>query len=571
MRYLVAAFALLCSVAFPIDAQDRGEFGELVQVELVLVDVVAVDSSGDPVLDLDRDDFRLLRDGQPVTISQFTPPAAAPRGEVLDPEEVLGARVTTPRHLVIFVDNLHLLPGSRLRVFDELSKIVDDHLSPDDQVMVVAYAGSTQVVLPMTKNRRKLKAALRDQMQTGAVSLMATNDSQRALESIATAREHYAQGSREGGAACRDVGHLADAHARESYGRVVGTIDELERFVKTLAAFEGPKMLLHVSDGIPLIPGAEAYRFASELCDGTGANKGIANAIDGTTSTGLRLQYWDPTKTEATLRELDTSGNWTRLADHANTYQVSFYTYQAHQTVNRGASVDATRTSMEVEMLERRNREDPLLLLAEQTGGVATLNANDVAPALDTIGDDARFGYQLAFEPEVAGDGRSHQVEVHVDRPGVSLRYRKSYRSKNFDERIADRVLSVLMHGQQANPLDVRVKLGLPEVLDGQPNDVKVHVRVPFDQLVLLPQESGANGLFTVFVAVKSGHGRIAGVGQKTLPIVVPTDGSEATAFTYQVDVPVWGRGGEIAIGVQDEIGREVSYLLQPVELTSDS
>jgi hypothetical protein len=178
---------------------------------------------------------------------------------------------------------------------------------------------------------------------------------------------------------------------------------------------------LHVSDGIPLVAGNEAYRYASELCDGTGMSKGIPNATDTTHNNTLKNRYWDPTKTASTLREFDTSNEWTRLASHANTYRVSFYTFQARQPSNRSSDITDTRTSFEVEMEAQRNRQDALFLLADETGGVALLDSNNVEPALERMSDDSRHSYQLAFVPPSSGDGKQHELKVEVSRPRCAI------------------------------------------------------------------------------------------------------------------------------------------------------
>lgn len=70
------ALLLLGLAATGLAAQDEPIFGGFVDVDLVLVDVVVTDKTGDPVLDLERADFRLYHDGRPVEISQFTEAAA---------------------------------------------------------------------------------------------------------------------------------------------------------------------------------------------------------------------------------------------------------------------------------------------------------------------------------------------------------------------------------------------------------------------------------------------------------------------------------------------------------------
>ncbi len=564
-RKMLGILGVAALVAGGLSAQEPVGFDDEIRVDLVLVDVVVEDRSG-AVLDLERQDFRLFHDGTPVEIRQFSRPAGAAAGAWEDSStpDGLGQKV------VVFVDNLHLQPSSRHRVFAALGDALESELAADAEVMVVAHSGTSEVVLEMTSNRRAWRRALSEQARGGAVSLMASNDRNSVFETIGDLAQRYQIAP--GGAVdshCREVGFVARAHAQQVKGRVLGAIGELGRFVNSLAGFDGPKMLLHVSDGIPLIAGTEAYRFAAELCNGTGANKGLESSTDVTATDLIRYNNWDPTQVSNELREFDTSRQWTELASQANAYQVSFYPFQAHQKTLRSSSATTSvvRSSFDVEREGERNRQDSLMLLARATGGVATLGSNDVTPALTKMRDDAQYSYQLAFESPTPGDRRRHAIRVDVERPGVKLRYRSSYISKSAEDGVSDRLLSALWHGFSRNPLDV----GL-EVVEARaqrsdaPNNVDVRVKVPFERLILLDEAEGRRALFTVFVVARDGRGRTTPVGRKTIPVQVPPDGLEEH-FVYSVAVPVRAGDGSIGVAVHDEFGRQASFVTERVSV----
>jgi VWFA-related protein len=575
MKVCLAVLSALVLVA-PAAASDTTVFGDRVEVELVLVDVVVEDKGGDPVLDLGVEEFAVFQDGKPVEISQFTPArggrtthAAAANAAVVATPAVAAA--SSPRRLILFLDNLHLHPNSRHRVMTRLAAQLDEYLDPQDEVMVVAYGGTTEVLLPITRDRGALKKVLREQASSGAVSLLASYSDERILQIIENRHsEETLTSGFVAGDACVDLGGIAHAHAQQVHNRVVGTIYELDRFVNSLAGYEGRKMLLHVSDGIPLVPGAEAYRFASELCDGTAANKGNESGVDTAMFGSGKFTRWDPTQTSATLQEFNTADEWNRLAGNANTYQVSFYMFQAHMATGRAASTDSARTSFDTEMAGKHNKQDPLFLLSDETGGMALLNTNDIERVLTRINEDSASSYQLAYVPPTPGDGKQHGIDVKITRPGVRVRHRKSYQSKNADERIADRVVSALIHGQFENPLGVRLKVAEQTPGERDISNVRLNVRVPLSALVLLPEEEVNRGLFTVFVVASGAHGQLTPVGQKTVPVRVPLEGKQ-TDFVYTVEVPVRGADGQIAVAVQDQIGGETSYLRERVRPQSGS
>jgi VWFA-related protein len=66
--------------------------------------------------------------------------------------------------------------------------------------------------------------------------------------------------------------------------------------------------------------------------------------------------------------------------------------------------------------------------LAQETGGRAYHHINDLNSAIQDAAADARVSYSLAFyPPDSSLDDSYHRLEVSVQRPGVSVRYRPGY------------------------------------------------------------------------------------------------------------------------------------------------
>ena len=73
----------------------------------------------------------------------------------------------------------------------------------------------------------------------------------------------------------------------------------------------------------------------------------------------------------------------------------------------------------------------PLRALAAATGGVAYFDRDDLDVAIHEAIDDGRSNYTLGFYPSGADTvSRTHQIAVHVTRPGVTLRYRNVYQTE---------------------------------------------------------------------------------------------------------------------------------------------
>ena len=105
-----------------------------------------------------------------------------------------------------------------------LERQIDEFLDKADEVMMVSYTGTTEVVLPMTRDRRALRSALKDQIRAEAINLMADNETTRILETIQAARDTYAQ-TRSGVRVVMQTGDdvVVNRTARLALIRIIGT------------------------------------------------------------------------------------------------------------------------------------------------------------------------------------------------------------------------------------------------------------------------------------------------------------------------------------------------------------
>jgi hypothetical protein len=77
---------------------------------------------------------------------------------------------------------------------------------------------------------------------------------------------------------------------------------------------------------------------------------------------------------------------------------------------------------------------------ADLTGGQAFYNHNDIARELTQAYHDGDTFYTLAFTPaEREPDNKVHKISVSCTRPGVQLRYRKSYFAQSHASMAAER------------------------------------------------------------------------------------------------------------------------------------
>ena len=100
-------------------------------------------------------------------------------------------------------------------------------------------------------------------------------------------------------------------------------------------------------------------------------------------------------------------------------------------TLGTAAGSGADPLSKALEKNEDVLRQDPhtgLGGLAQDTGGVFFANTNNLRQGLDRIEDELKNYYLLGYTPtNPAYDGRFREIEVKVNRPGVTVAARKGY------------------------------------------------------------------------------------------------------------------------------------------------
>ena len=91
--------------------------------------------------------------------------------------------------------------------------------------------------------------------------------------------------------------------------------------------------------------------------------------------------------------------------------------------------------------------------LADETGGRAFYNNNDVSGAIRKAVDDSDVSYTLGFYLDSGSlDGKFHELKIRVDRPGVDIRYPSGYFAVTDEATAAQRQRRI--HSALASPLE---------------------------------------------------------------------------------------------------------------------
>jgi hypothetical protein len=138
------------------------------------------------------------------------------------------------------------------------------------------------------------------------------------------------------------------------------------------------------------------------------------------------------------LAQLDHTLRYRQMLDTANRANVSFYPVDPRGIVVFDddivpvAGVGQNPTIAPAEDNRRLGeRHTALRTMAESTDGVAVLDTNNFAPALQRMTADLTSYYLLGYYSTGKLDGKFHTISVRVRRPGVQIRARRGYLAAN--------------------------------------------------------------------------------------------------------------------------------------------
>jgi VWFA-related protein len=384
-------------------------FGQ--QVDVVSVDVLALDGAGNAVTDLTAADFRIEEEGVPQAISTFeavrfqeSPPSTAVDRVV---SSNLAERARPERSFVVIYDDVNLteLGGQKARA--ELDKLFAA-LAPGDQVTVIATSGGPWWTARLPEGQPELHAFLdrlpgrkRTDLSAGRISdweALQIYYARRPDVLGMVARRWYENGliaevTPKDASVKRDLElspglPLIRAKATEVYqaaaARAVTTVSLIERAVGSLAALRGRKAVLILSEGFLYDSTRPEFR---EL---------IRTARDASAV----LYYFDARG----ARGVEVPGNDAEFGRPIEE--------RDRLTVLQNFSRDAEGTES----------------VALDTGGRAVTGTDDLAGAMKKVADESRNYYLLGYVPTNAKkDGKFRNIKVTVSRPGVQVRARKGY------------------------------------------------------------------------------------------------------------------------------------------------
>ena len=591
VRLQALALLSLCSLGSAAWAQPQPQapetFGETIDVRVVNVDVWVTDRDGDPVTGLTAEDFEVRENGRPVELSNFFEftdglDAAAREREVSafrdrrprqsDLDRFIPAEPPPPEHrlsLMVYIDNNNLTPTDRNRLLPFLRNFLSVQLSPHDRAMLAVYdAGRFEVVLPFTTEAWRVAEATGE--VAGVVGGRDRIESQR-LDILRELNRDDEVPPRYNAAM-----DLIRDFAAMIRSEVDVSIVNVENAIRTMAGLPGRKAVLYISNGLPMRPAEDLFRALEERFDD---RRGRWRTINQSPLADVQL-YRDPRSIDAANASLeayqyDLSRRFDELASLANANGVTFHSVAAASARISGMNTADLRFSNSIEFTRAANLEEPLLRLADRTGGRAIVNTRNFAGGLDSIASDLQNRYSLGYSATHVERGSTHRIEVELTdeakrryRGRLTLRHRDSYVDKPVSSEMADLTLAALSMGEAANPMGVRIApvRGTGSQVELENGDIqsRMLVAIPIGPLTLAPVADGHEARVRLWVQVMDGEARLSEVTEHPVPVLVQEgeiEDARELSWPFAVDVVTAPGPHRVAVGVRDDLAATTSVV----------
>jgi hypothetical protein len=309
---------------------------------------------------------------------------------------------------------------------------------------------------------------------------------------------------------------------------------------------EGKKIVVLTAEGFQMQPGRDLFMLVDEVARQKGWVGGGGSMLEGMAFNNSQL-------IEDVARTANANGI-TIYAIHAGGLGAQ----------NQDIMADSSKsTSFTVAQAALSNSTESLELIAERTGGMASVNTNNFAGAFKNIEKDLDSYYSLGYRAGTERVDRQRSLDVRLKQRGYIVRSRQSFVEKSTYAEMTDRVVANLLYRTKSNDLKVAVRSNSPVPQEDGLFRVPIEIQIPMDSLTFLPQGEIHAGGFTVYVAVANKDGDMSDVSHKSHQITLKPDEVEkgkGKYYTYALTLVMEPGLNKISVGVIDDVSNVTGF-----------
>ncbi len=540
MARISTALALLALGVAVIDVSARNvPQGPAISVStrLVQVGVIVRDKNGS-VADLTKDDFVVLDRGKPQKISVFSVESSESASQPAQPlpqntfSDLPQYGASTPRSVtIVLLDNLNTLSGNGHETLESGPMWMEDlalanakahliefvkNLDPKDRVAIYGLSESLHVLCDFTNDRDRLLTVLKNYDTTPK-----------------TNREAVEPGAYHTPVPGKEFNDNMDAQALEfaaatNERRAIQTTAALQSIASHVANIPGRKNLVWLTSNLPFSGAALARilvpaQIAAYPVDARGLlPRAVPDSANDVVASGSEL---------SSVLGLD------------------------HNPAQ-------TDQPIGVDTMEK---------IAEDTGGRAFVNTNDITSAIRKAVEDSAVAYTVGFYMDPGSvDGKFHELKVQVKRTGLTLRYPKGYFAFEDAPPTKDqnwkRVVTAVQSPIESSVIPLQAKVD--RVDQPLPNSLKLLCSIDIHNLRLVQTGDLHKGAVSVYVIQQDGVGKVLSQWTKTYDLQLSRKQYAAllkSGMPFSQDVQPKAGLTTLRVLVEDPATTEIGSLIIPL------
>jgi VWFA-related protein len=584
MKHLVSLLILVSinlGTIAPVRAQQQQQPApdDVVRIttNLVQIDAVVTDKSGNPIEDLSASDFEVLQDGKPqkiVSVSYFNTElprlqsAEAKRspekGQPLPPPS--RANSANAARILTFVVDDGNCAASQLGMMaskQALEKFINEQMLPNDLVAIYQTRGGSSVLQQYTSDKAQLLRVARKirwYPPQGMCSNAATGDFFDPARPTTFMKPGGVITNIESEADRRSRTQIENK-AREN--QVVGILGVLSYITRGLQRVAGRKTVFLLSDGLPLMSVDPETR-------GPESNPTI---------------MMTPSNTQGVIREVIDSAN--RASVVINTIDVrgvripgvitaqDSFTNLAGPTGNIHATAQTTagRDALVA------NSQSGLYYLADETGGRFFDDMNNLDGAVRRVLNLEKGYYLIGYQPEAETfkGKKFNKIEIKVRRPELNVRARSGFIGVTDEElRPKKRTGDSELYEAIAAPLPkAGLNLKLTAFFGNTASEgsfIRTLLHLDGNQISFVDEPNGGKkGVFDVVAVTLNQKNEVVEEFNRTHTIRFPEANLEAinrNGLIYSADIPITQSGFyNFRVAIRDASSRLLGSAGQQIEV----
>jgi VWFA-related protein len=416
------------------------------RLNIVTVPVVVRDRGGEALTDLTQQDFEILDNGKRQLITNFAKQsgevAAASKTETLPAEN----KTFPDRYVAYVFDDIHLTAGDLSQTRSAAMRGLKDLLDAGTRIAILTTSG--HVRLGFTSQPDKIVAAL-NRVRPSPLAVAPTDCpdvSYYVADQIVNRNDRRAldEEASEAVQQCNVPQQMAQDFAFNAAQRSLAIHDNETRV--TLDAIRG------MAQGMAVLPGERTMLLVSPGFYASAGLAGMQEVIDRAARSGLVIQ------------SLDARGLYSPAGFNAS----------------QGGRTSANK--LKYQQNEQQLDGDPLVQLADATGGRIFRNSNDYDAGFRRLSERPGIVYLLGFSPsDRRENGSYHKLKVGVKgSKGLEIQARRGYIARHATQDAAkeakEEIQNALLSRDDLQDIAMSVRSSGPGTGDGRKLSLLIHV-----------------------------------------------------------------------------------------------